>query len=444
MCTKDKQVIDKISLLPIETLASSYKFRIRKRGKFSAVDFVRGFFDFFLSGGTSLRAWAERISMHSGEKLSKQGLVHRLNPQVQAFCKALFRAALRQEVEGAYRVHNPDLFTSFSSVYVEDSSCFSMPDNLASTFHGPHSKRTGSASATMRIQLRLDLLSEQYTNVEVQRFRDNDQKHAPAIVADISAGELIIRDLGYWNLKVMRQIGEKGGFFLSRYMFGIKLYDTQTGELLELEKHLKRAKRKGIDVLDLSLDAGKTERLPLRCVLLRIPEKIAAQRRRKVRNDPDQRKKRSQAYFELLDWMILVTNVSKSEWSATDVFKAYGFRWRIEMVFKCWKSQLKLHKLFDGKSSLTPQRAYISIYLALCWLLVFFTSWLAYFSKLVWKKKQVLISIAAFANFVKQNFDKILHAKELHQFAEHISYYCALEKRKKRPSQLHALYEIKT
>ena len=99
-----------------------------------------------------------------------------------------------------------DLFRAFKRVFLEDSTCVKLPAPLPVFFPGS-SNHTGPG-ATARIQLCLELLSGQYTHLEVQSYRDNDQKFAAHIVGLLRAG-----DLGYAVLRVFRLIMERNAFF---------------------------------------------------------------------------------------------------------------------------------------------------------------------------------------------------------------------------------------
>src|ERR1700685_264923 len=46
-----------------------------------------------------------------------------------------------------------------------------------------------------------------------------------------------------------------------------------------------------------------------------------------------------------MNWSLFVTNVPPEVWSAETVAQIYRLRWRVEIIFKSWKSCLRLHEL---------------------------------------------------------------------------------------------------
>jgi hypothetical protein len=79
----------------------------------------------------------------------------------------------------------------------------------------------------------------------------------------------------------------------------------------------------------------------------RMPDKVAAQRRRRVRRKA---KKTgctpTKRYFFLLGWGLYLTNVPQAIWATEVVGVVYNLRWQIELAFKAWKSY---HGLADTK-----------------------------------------------------------------------------------------------
>jgi hypothetical protein len=66
---------------------------------------------------------------------------------------------------------------------------------------------------------------------------------------------VIIRDLGYFALKVFKQVALLGAFFLSRYHYTVNLYDPGDRGQLELGKVLRGS------AVDRQVVAGKKEKL---------------------------------------------------------------------------------------------------------------------------------------------------------------------------------------
>ena len=49
-----------------------------------------------------------------------------------------------------------------------------------------------------------------------------------------------------------------------------------------------------------------------------------------------------------MDWTIYITNIPALKANFTEILGIYGLRWRIEVIFKAWKSHLKfdiLHRV---------------------------------------------------------------------------------------------------
>jgi hypothetical protein len=90
------------------------------------------------------------------------------------------------------------------------------------------------------------------------------------------------------------------------------------------------------------------EKLPARLIAVRLPQALAAERRRKARANRDQRLHHSPQYLRLLDWNIFITNVPAATAPAHLLVKLYALRWRIEIIFKTWKSHFHLDQPLNG------------------------------------------------------------------------------------------------
>lgn len=49
----------------------------------------------------------------------------------------------------------------------------------------------------------------------------------------------------------------------------------------------------------------------------------------------------------MLSWSIFITTISKEELTFEQIFNLYGLRWRIEIIFKSWKSNMSFSKIHN-------------------------------------------------------------------------------------------------
>ena len=186
------QIKEKLAQYPICELAKQTGFQKRKPKKIEASDFVAGAFEAIQQGDLKAASIAKAISYGNQRTVSRKAVDNKLSYRHEGFSRRLFGQALAQELQPSNHQGN-SLFGFFKGVFVNDSSCLKMPENLSVLFPGPHS-HTGQC-ATARIQLRMDLLNHQYSHIDIQSYRDNDQKYAAQLAGQAQAGGLNIFDL---------------------------------------------------------------------------------------------------------------------------------------------------------------------------------------------------------------------------------------------------------
>lgn len=433
------QISTKLAALPIVSLAASTNFTIHADAQLNARLLVLGFFMMVKNGENTLEKWALQVSKLSKRVFSKSAIHAILQFRQIAFAKSLLECVLsRAYFKEPDKILPIGLFEFFNQVFVEDSMCVKMPANLFNVFPGSHSK-TGQA-ATARIQCRTELKTGSISRLAVQSFRDNDQKFAVDILHTLRPGDLVIRDLGYWSLKALKLIDWMKAFFLTRYRFGTYLYDADTAQQIDLHEQLQKAKKKGHTVVELSVHVGKKAKLPARLVAIKVPQNVEQQRRRKALKNRDRRLNHSKEYLELLGWTIFITNVPQHVWTVPQMLKVYGFRWRIEIIFKAWKSQFKFEHLFKTKQTLNEPRAKITLYFLLVWITLFFVPFYNLFLFEVFQRHQKFVSILKFANFFKEHFVELLNNLDLDFYIELVAKFCCYDRRKKIPNFCELLY----
>ena len=143
--------------------------------------------------------------------------------------------------------------------------------------------------------------------------------------------------------------------------YGVNIFDKENREQLKLNKLLKKAKNNNLSIVDIEVQLGARKRLKTRLVAIRLPEEVAQERRRKARNDRHSKVNHSEDYYERLGWCIFITNIPLGILSALQITKVYRFRWRIEIIFKVWKSKFNFDGMFN-KTSMKSSRAIITFY----------------------------------------------------------------------------------
>jgi hypothetical protein len=224
-------------------------------------------------------------------------------------------------------------------VLVADSSIVALHPSLRHVFAGSSNQCVSTASA--RMQFVFDLLEGHLVQCGLHSFTRPDQAAAQDVLDCLRPGDLLMRDLGYFALDAFQKIDHARAFFLSRLRYQTTLYDAQ-GAPLELLKELRRQSQlaPGCPVV-LEVAVGTKRRVPMRLVAVPLPEAQANERRRRARQDRDKRLHHSEDYYQLLSWTLLVTNLPAQALPPEQLQALYAMRWRIENIFKAWKSHLK-------------------------------------------------------------------------------------------------------
>lgn len=291
----------------------------------------------------SFRRWAVLVGVLGQLSLSKQALWERITPRAVAFLQAVLAHVLHRRLVGAGAAP-PAALAPFPRVLLQDSTTLKLSPKLASAFPGSRNQ-CGAAHGQLKIQSLYDLRAQRFVSFSLSGFNRNDQAAAPDVLAVAHAGDLVLRDLGYFVLATFQQIAQAGAFFLSRLRLDTSLRDVRTGAELDLLGTLQRQGR-----LDREVLLGEAQ-LRVRVVAVKLPEAAAAERRRKAKQNRDQRWRPSARHLALLGWAIFVTNVSREIWSAQTVMQVYGLRWRLETIFKAWKSHFRLTEVPRGAAA---------------------------------------------------------------------------------------------
>ena len=414
---------DKLQLTEIDTLAKQTGFAKRKAKKITPTNFLLAFFLMMLTGGRSLSCFAETIGLLTGCLISKQAVFYRITDVLIKFLECILAKVLLQNTQTGIKKSSASVLAQFTRILIHDSTSIRLNKSLASYFPGSKNA-TNSKFASLKIQAVFELVSEQFIHFFFSPFTVNDQKVTSDIVSMLKPGDLLIRDLGYFVLSALKKIQEQQAYFLSRLKYGIALYELDGVTRFNLLKQLRKYGFVDIDIL-----LSAKEKLPVRLVAIPVLDEIAAERRRKYRQNRDRRLNPSKEHLSLLGWDVFVTNIPKEKLSIDQIKEIYGLRWRIEIVFKSWKSNFNIQDV--------PNANLIRVLSYIYAMLIFITIFQVHIFVTLYgkgiKDSENQLSLLKVTRFFKdQVWAIMLMVNELDAIEKQILYHCRYENRSNR------------
>ena len=334
-------------------LARKCRFIQRSTSKINGHEFIKALV--LPSNGLcedSLNGLGERMREFNPEaNLSASAIAQRINTNTSVlFVKECFQKILNTIRDVLTKQNHllSDSLKQFINVYIQDSTIFEINKNLARFF--PGTKRGGKKGGTScRSQVKIDLIHNyttgQIKTVKFYKGKLPDQALSEKIVNIIKEGDLFLRDLGYFKIKSLKMIEENGAYYLTRLPSHIKVYlNEKDKEPIDLAKHLNEH-YENAQVIDLNVWISD-ERLKTRLVAYRMPKKIVCERRRKAHKSAKEMGRTiSQEKLALMHFSLFVTNIPASMVCSKIIGTIYRLRWEIELIFKTWKSDLKIDVL---------------------------------------------------------------------------------------------------
>lgn len=351
---------------------------------------------------TTLAQLAAKVTQLAQDvAVSPEAIHQRMNKKAIAFLQDMIRQALAK-VQSLEHVCDDGLFTSFTKVYLADSTGFALPDSLHKRFPGSG----GSASkAGAKIQAVWDYKNSVFDHFALTPWNMPDQKYIDNVVALAQKAVLFLFDLGYFKLQAFARIAHAGGYFLSRLNHQTTILDADTERLppLDLVAFLSPVESHSTEK---AIFLGAKERVAARLVAYRLPEPIVNARRRGANKKAKKKGYTpSKAHRALLAWNLLLTNVPHTIWKTATVGNVYPLRWQIELIFKSWKSSLHLASIQTTKEDTTLCYLYSRMLLillnyALC----------PQMRATVWLKKKRELSVVKLVRHFQALADPWMHA----------------------------------
>lgn len=213
------------------------------------------------------------------------------------------------------------VFAEFRHIVIQDGSSFAIHDGLREVFPG---RFKVVKPAAVELHTTMDLLCDAPTTVVLTPDTTNEQAFLPEPVS--LQESLLLADRGYLDLHYLHRVQDAGGFFLIRAKAGMNPQVVEAWR--EDGKRLRALRNKPLKAIHAKLP--KRQRVELlvewqvETYTLRLRLLISWNRRKK-------------------EFCYLLTNLPAKRYGLDMIFRAYKWRWQVELLFKEWKSYANLH-----------------------------------------------------------------------------------------------------
>ena len=237
----------------------------------------------------------------------------------------------------------------FKSIRVKDSTRWNLPDNCAIKYQG-HGGCRANSNSMISVQYDYDLLNGDTFDWEMTSGRRNDLADSKQITDNISANELLIRDLGYVSTTYLRNIIAKEAFFLNRLPPQLGVYSPKNQSKISFKDIDQQFKKHQSDHLELDVLLGSEHMLAARLIIFKVPKSVYDQRIAKARKEAQKKGHGlSKEYKARAAYSSFITNADSDRIDAQTVQQLYKIRWQIELKFKVWKSLINIDDIVKMK-----------------------------------------------------------------------------------------------
>jgi hypothetical protein len=434
-CDKGNLILRNLQTIIINKAARVCGFLIRKGGKISPKNLIIGFMIMASKHRNTYSCWAYEIGILSNKTITKQAVEERMNPKTEKFLLRVLEDHLKTKLTVKISIKTKGLLKHFKNVKIDDSTVLALPTILVKQFPGNVSK--GIRKAQAKIHTMYNLTNNSYEFFHLHSYSENDQSLSAKVLPYLQKGDLLIRDLGFTILSVVEKVMKMEVYFISRKNHNIKVFDINNGKEINLVKELSKN-----GFIDQEVLAGSERKLKVRLIAIPLSEAQANERRRKARADRDKRLNHSPEYDYLLGFIIFITNIEFVKCNAEQIAQLYRLRWRIEIIFKSWKSCFSMESLIHFQCT-NAIRVKCIIYLILLYIYLFHVVWyICVIKKTKNTDEQAPLSILKMAQFFNDQFTKLISLKSDRLITQQIVKNGSYDKRKDRINAVEFIYNL--
>jgi hypothetical protein len=419
----------------IEKLAREVKFIQYSTSKISGVEFVQLMSIIMFSTGETktLEEQCKDLKNEFNIDITTVSLSNKQNKiEASEFLKKVYTLLLKDNIEVV--VENNDIFNQFENVYLEDSSIIKFYKIKSDFFKGYGGAKN---SSSFKLNLIFNIAKMSIKNMTMYKYNKSDQGLSQYTADHLNKGDLYMADLGYYVLKGFQKIEDKEAFYLSRFQIHTNVYwEEDSAESFDLINYLDKQESSVIDISNVYL--GAKEKLQCRMIAYRLPQEVASERIRKKKLEYKRRKGKAptKKLLASLNYAIFITNIPKEKVSAEMIGTLYKIRWQIELIFKEFKSLMKIDSISGKKDESVNTLIYGKLIMIL--LVTDIKRVVSLYAKKV-KRELSFVKIIKHLKY-KQNLenailnDTILELLE--EIEQNIVKYCKTERKRRTSRQL--------
>ncbi len=302
----------------ISSLARQSKAFVRAREVHSAIDLLRLTLAYCLGhvGLRSTAAWAEATGLASLSDVALLGRLRNTGDWLSQLIGGLLKKVCPPAAKGRMiRVLDGSSVTKFG-------------------------REAKSSNGLWRIHASFELPGERFDFLELTDEKGGERIDRVPVVP----GEIRIGDAGLLQVDQIGAVMAEGADVLVRASWRHARWLNKNGRPLDLLALLKAAR--AASHIDRPIWLGRSKGaapLSMRLIALRKPSAAAAEARRKAKRAAQREGRQASAgTLAASEWVILITSLSKENFSTDDILKLYRMRWRIELAFKRLKSLVGL------------------------------------------------------------------------------------------------------
>jgi len=399
---------------------------IKRQRKLNGSDFVQTLVFGWLDNPESTIEELAQTAATLGVSITPQGLDKRFTSDAANFLQKVLESAVKTVVESE-PVAIP-ILQRFNGVFIQDGSTVTLPDTLATIWSGCGGSCSKNTSSSVKAQIRIDLNTGRLAGPYLQSGKEhatNSQLQKES-TEPLPKGSLRIADLEFFSLHDFSEMDKEGKYWLSKVKAMCKAY-TSDGKQWDLVNLLERYCQ---GKMDMQVFLGVKERVPCRILAIRVPDKVANERRRKLNETArDKGKAVSERVLKLADWVVICTNVSSELLTLEECFVLMRTRWQIELIFKLWKSEGRIDEWRSEKAWRILCELYAKLVVMVIQHWILLTGWQypdrSLFKSVKTIRKHAMTLALAFASGSKKQLHKVLKT-----ISDCLSVGCRINKRK--------------